>query len=984
MSAIPYLRSVWWSQNAETDPIFTGSPAAGITLTDITNWNTAFGWGDHSGLYIPVGEKGAANGVATLGPTGLVPNTQIPPLAITDTFVVASEAAMLALSTAETGDVAVRTDTNNTYILKGTDPSVLGDWQLLNPVLPAEGDPIFLASDVAGVTTADITNWDTAYGWGDHSLAGYLTSYTETDPVFGASAASGIVAGDITNWDNAHGWGDHALAGYLTDAPSDGSEYVRLNGAWAVASGGGSALAVQDEGSTLDAAVVQINFVGAGVTATTPGAGQIDVTIPGGGGVTNPMTAPLDVNDNCIVGKDNATGAGGIVCLEGGDSQDLSGPGGYISIRSGAGDGSVPSFPAPPANAIPADFWLLDVQSTPGYVGFAAPADVSAGSTGNGSNTVWTLPEGDGSSGEAMITDGNGVLSWGSVSASESDPIFSASAAAGISAGDISNWNTAYGWGDHSLAGYLTSVPAGYVQTPMVEDLDVATYDIRGSDAASGNGGNTNITGGDAITNGDGGNLGLHGGDSRDDSGPGGYVCISGGDGDGTAPTLPTPPASPTAQELWFLDIQNPAGYVGFVGPDNVSAGATGDGNDTVWTLPEGDGTAGQVMVTNGAGVLSWAPAPAASASFSTLTPAIGANTVANGAFQQTWNWLLTADGVHGLSLGESADATGGAGDQDILHVDTFSEASTADPIGIYQGGNQVFKVFGANGDTSLGAGIVSDIPGDLALFTRPATAGNEDGGDYSLVLGDGFGQGRGGDGLLVAGSAPASIDLDAGSAGDGGDWGFATGDGGDNASDVNGTPGEGGHFTFHTGDGGSLTDVANAQDAADAGRFEIQLGAGGTVVGAGNAGIDGYVLLDPQAGSTSGARIQFNDAAGAGGMSLKAPDSVANPGRQFELAPKKTNVTTVGPIAVNPEDDVLFVDPATAGGPVVINLHSAAFERFRHLVIKVISNAAFTVTINAPGGQTVEFAASLVIPAASQGVSYTLTPDGPLAWYII
>ena len=31
----------------------------------------------------------------------------------------------------------------------------------------------------SGITTADITNWDTSYGWGDHSVVGYLTSYTE-------------------------------------------------------------------------------------------------------------------------------------------------------------------------------------------------------------------------------------------------------------------------------------------------------------------------------------------------------------------------------------------------------------------------------------------------------------------------------------------------------------------------------------------------------------------------------------------------------------------------------------------------------------------------------------------------------------------------------------------------------------------------------------------------------------------------------------
>ena len=44
---------------------------------------------------------------------------------------------------------------------------------------------------------------------------GYLTSYTETDPVFSASAASNITSTKITNWDTAYGWGNHGTAGYL-------------------------------------------------------------------------------------------------------------------------------------------------------------------------------------------------------------------------------------------------------------------------------------------------------------------------------------------------------------------------------------------------------------------------------------------------------------------------------------------------------------------------------------------------------------------------------------------------------------------------------------------------------------------------------------------------------------------------------------------------------------------------------------------------
>lgn len=95
------------------------------------------------------------------------------------------------------------------------------------------------------------TNWDTAYGWGDHSLEGYLTSlgwastdtFTGTYPIVwnasntpytaswlnvnGATdtlhsvnfAASGTVTasgGNSGNWNTAYSWGDHSTQGYLT------------------------------------------------------------------------------------------------------------------------------------------------------------------------------------------------------------------------------------------------------------------------------------------------------------------------------------------------------------------------------------------------------------------------------------------------------------------------------------------------------------------------------------------------------------------------------------------------------------------------------------------------------------------------------------------------------------------------------------------------------------------------------------------------
>lgn len=66
----------------------------------------------------------------------------------------------------------------------------------------------------AYATATQGSHADSAYGWGNHALAGYLT--TESDPVFTAHVAYGITNTKISNWDAAYGWGNHASAGYLT------------------------------------------------------------------------------------------------------------------------------------------------------------------------------------------------------------------------------------------------------------------------------------------------------------------------------------------------------------------------------------------------------------------------------------------------------------------------------------------------------------------------------------------------------------------------------------------------------------------------------------------------------------------------------------------------------------------------------------------------------------------------------------------------
>ena len=82
---------------------------------------------------IPFTMFGTSSGVATLTSTGLLSPSQIPPITITDTYVVNSSTGMLALD-AQVGDVAIRTDISKTFILAESPPTVLANWiEVLSP-----------------------------------------------------------------------------------------------------------------------------------------------------------------------------------------------------------------------------------------------------------------------------------------------------------------------------------------------------------------------------------------------------------------------------------------------------------------------------------------------------------------------------------------------------------------------------------------------------------------------------------------------------------------------------------------------------------------------------------------------------------------------------------------------------------------------------------------------------------------------------------
>ena len=256
-------------------------------------------------------------------------------------------------------------------------------------------------------TPPDLSNYDTAYGWGDHAAVGYLTSFTETDPVFSASDAAAVTAAKITNWDTSYGWGDHSTQGYITGLDMEDLGNVDI-------AGGLSDQQVLKWNAANSAWEPANDLVGG-----AQGVALTDLSVS-----TNPVgTAALSYNN-----------ANGVFTYT---PPDLSG---YLTSFTETD----PVFAASPA----ANITLTKINQWDTAYGW--------GNHANGGYLVATAQD---------KTNWNTAFGWGDhstqgylTSFTETDPVFSASTAAGISGADVANWNTAYGWGDHSTAGYqLTS-----------------------------------------------------------------------------------------------------------------------------------------------------------------------------------------------------------------------------------------------------------------------------------------------------------------------------------------------------------------------------------------------------------------------------------------------------------------------------------------------------------------------------------------------
>ena len=203
-------------------------------------------------------------------------------------------------------------------------------------------------SGTYSITTNNSSNWDTAYGWGDHSAQGYITSETSHADVVvdgdftsqgimlrGASSGTySILTDNSTNWNTAYGWGDHSTQGYVTTS--------------GVTSVTGTAPVVSSGGTTPDISMAAATTSVDGYLSSTNWNTFNNKLSSVGGDAAPILGGDLDVNGNSIVSSGGGdisitpSGPGNVitsnVTIDGIKYPQTDGTGGQVLQTNGAGE----------------------------------------------------------------------------------------------------------------------------------------------------------------------------------------------------------------------------------------------------------------------------------------------------------------------------------------------------------------------------------------------------------------------------------------------------------------------------------------------------------------------------------------------------------------------------------------------------------------------------------------------------------------------
>ncbi len=220
-------------------------------------------------LLVPLSSVGANNGVASLNSSGQVPSSQIPALAITETYVVASQVAMLALA-ASVGDIAVRSDISESFVLQTAGASTLSNWvQLLSPpnaVLSVNGQTgvVSLTASEVGADASGAAATETTRAEAAEALLVPQTTTVNTHALSGNVVVS---ASDLTTGTLPHARLPALVSGDIpNNAANTSGTAAGLSGTPALPSGTTATTQAPGDSST---DVANDTFVAAAVAAAT-------------------------------------------------------------------------------------------------------------------------------------------------------------------------------------------------------------------------------------------------------------------------------------------------------------------------------------------------------------------------------------------------------------------------------------------------------------------------------------------------------------------------------------------------------------------------------------------------------------------------------------------------------------------------------------------------------------------------------------------
>ena len=263
------------------------------------------------------------------------------------------------------------------------------------------------------------------------------------------------------------------------------------------------------------------------------------------------------------------------------------------------------------------------------------------------SNVTWTLPAADGTDGQVLSTDGAGVLTWetagGSVNSFETmnaplgtDPVAD-------SATDTLNWAST----DLTITGDsgtdTLTLDVADDALNFSEFADSLTLDASTTISLGANQLTYQLEGTGDIVFQDNGTTFLTLNDS------GGVVFA---DADGITLNPYGSSAGNTSETRYAELAANGTNYVGFKSPDVIAG-------NVIWTLPNADGTTGQVLQTNGTGGLTWVSVGGSQNLFETIDAPAGTDPVADSATDTlTFTTSGTGITITGSSTTDTLDFT--------------------------------------------------------------------------------------------------------------------------------------------------------------------------------------------------------------------------------------------------------------------------------------------------------------------------------------